>query len=183
MYNVSIWFCPPPPPNLASIPTNPTASNHYIALFRFLIVLSSSRLGLIEKEIWDLNETNLLLKFKKNNKTTTASPHLFPWNSKPNHQRKPSGGPATRLWLIPTQSPKQHWDAGWLVGCYSTKLACVGVCVCVCVYSGQDGHVSASLSKDVGTLSHHILVLNAVLHGCLGVNYLTHTHAPHTPKN
>lgn len=65
MCNVSIWFCPPLPPNPSSIPTNPTASNHYTALFRFRIVLNSSRLGPIEKEIWDLNETNWLLKFKK----------------------------------------------------------------------------------------------------------------------
>ena len=46
----------------------------------------------------------------------------------------------------------------------------------MCVYSGQDGHGSAPLSENVGTLSHHILDLNAVLHGCLGVNELTRTH-------
>lgn len=38
------------------------------------------------------------------------------------------------------------------------------------VYSEQDGHGSAPPSQNAGTLSHHILVLNAVLHGCLGVN-------------
>ena len=46
----------------------------------------------------------------------------------------------------------------------------------MCAYSGQDGHGSAPASKNAGTLSHHILVLNAVLYGCLGVNELRHTH-------
>lgn len=94
---------------------------------------------------------------ERNNHHTTT---FVPITQQTHHQRTPSG-PATRLWLIPTQSPKQF---GWRA---SVSQSC-------CVYSGQDGHGWASLSRSVKTLSHHILFFNAVWHGCLEVNH-THT--------
>lgn len=94
---------------------------------------------------------------ERNNHHTTT---FVPITQQTHHQRTPSG-PATRLWLIPTQSPKQF---GWRA---SVSQSC-------CVYSGQDGHGWASLSRSVKTPSHHILFFNAVWHGCLD----THTHTP-----
>lgn len=94
---------------------------------------------------------------ERNDHHTTT---FVPITQQTHHQHTPSG-PATRLWLIPTQSPKQF---GWRA---SVSQSC-------CVYSGQDGHGWASLSRSVKTLSHHILFFNAVWHGCLEVN---HTHA------
>lgn len=44
------------------------------------------------------------------------------------------------------------------------------------MWLGQDGHGSAPLSKKAGTLSHHVLAFNALLHGCLDTSgLLKHT--------
>lgn len=78
---------------------------------------------------------------ERNNHHTTT---FVPITQQTHHQRTPSG-PATRLWLIPTQSPKQF---GWRA---SVSQSC-------CVYSGQDGHGWASLSRSVKTLTPYTVL-------------------------
>ena len=131
MYIASIWFCPPPPPptppppssNPSSIPTNPTASNHYIALFCSLYCLgapdimagSKSRFGLL------MGLTCFSIKKKKKrNKVSTASHHLFLGHSRPHHHQHThtvwgySYQTVTDPYPV-TQTAPGHWLVGGMV--------------------------------------------------------------------
>lgn len=160
---------PPPPPRLSSIPTNPTASSHYMALFRLCIVFSSSQVGSGLGDFRPLIGLDRLLKLKKLPNNHSISTPVCPCDTE-NLVGGTQGVWASSYQTVTDPYPVTQTVPGRRFGRYSAIL------VCVCVYCGQDGHGSAPLSKHAGTLSHHILVLKAVLHGCLGVNELTRTH-------
>lgn len=119
---------PPPPPRLSSIPTNPTASSHYMALFRLCIVFSSSQVGLGLGDFRPLIGLDRLLKLKKLPNNHSISTPVCPCDTE-NLVGGTQGVWASSYQTVTDPYPVTQTVPGRRFGRYSAIL----VCVCVCV--------------------------------------------------